>query len=88
MIEVEKNVAHDAALFEKLRQLRTKEAERLHVPPYMVFGDKALIQMATDLPQTSATFLEIYGLGNQKLAQFGPQFMGVIKEYMRERKSA
>jgi ATP-dependent DNA helicase RecQ len=73
--------SYDKALFEKLRQLRTQEAQRLHVPPYIVFGDKALVQMAADLPVTPDAFLEIYGVGQQKLLQFGPQFMAVIREH-------
>ena len=72
---------YDKLLFEKLRVVRTKEAQRLRVPPYVVFGDKALVQMATHFPKTNEAFLEIYGVGNQKLAQFGQQFMSVIREH-------
>lgn len=73
--------SYDTILFEKLRELRTQEAQRLHVPPYVVFGDKALVQMATDLPTTSNDFLEVYGVGQQKLAQFGNSFMKVIRDH-------
>lgn len=72
---------YDKVLFEKLRALRMQESKRLHVPPYVVFGDKALIQMAAQLPTTRDAFLEIYGVGQQKLVQFGPQFMAVIREH-------
>ncbi len=72
----------DPILFDQLRKLRTKEALRLNVPPYVVFGDKALTQMASDCPQTSAEFLEIYGVGQQKLTQFGAQFLAVIRQYV------
>ncbi|OGZ69162.1 MAG: hypothetical protein A3D35_03025, partial [Candidatus Staskawiczbacteria bacterium RIFCSPHIGHO2_02_FULL_34_9] len=75
--------SYDTVLFEKLRELRTQEAQKLHVPPYVVFGDKALVQMATDLPTTSNDFLEVYGVGQQKLAQFGDSFMKVIREHKR-----
>src|SRR3989338_2755242 len=74
---------YDKLLFEKLRVVRTKEAQRLRVPPYVVFGDKALVQMSTHFPKTNEAFLEIYGVGNQKLAQFGQQFMSVIREHGR-----
>ena len=75
------NADYDKTLFEKLKNLRTEEAQRLKVPPYVVFGDKSLIQMATDLPVTEQDFLEIYGVAQQKLSQFGKQFISVIKEH-------
>ena len=71
----------DEGLFEKLRELRTKEAKRLKVPPYIVFGDKALREMASHFPKTPDDFLKINGVGDQKLKKFGEKFMGVIKGY-------
>jgi ATP-dependent DNA helicase RecQ len=71
----------DSVLFEKLRIIRTQEARRLQVPPYIIFGDKTLREMAIYFPKTSSAFLQITGVGNQKLAQFGELFMGVIREY-------
>ena len=76
---------YGSTLFEELRIVRTQEARRLKVPPYVVFGDKALREMATHLPQTPDAFLEINGVGNRKLAQFGEQFMSVIRRYTKER---
>ncbi len=73
--------SYDKLLFEKLRTLRMNESKRLHVPPYVVFGDKALIQMAKHLPKTQSEFLEIHGVGQQKLTQFGKQFLAVIQEH-------
>jgi ATP-dependent DNA helicase RecQ len=75
------NDVYDRELFEKLKILRAQEASRLHVPPYVVFGDKALIQMAKDMPETADDFLEIYGVADRKLEQFGRQFMQVIREH-------
>lgn len=79
--------AYGSTLFEELRSVRTQEARRLKVPPYVVFGDKALREMATHLPQTSDAFLGINGVGNRKLAQFGEQFMSVIRQYAETRTS-
>ncbi len=76
--------SYDASLFEELRALRTQEAHRLQVPPYIVFGDRSLQEMAARLPQTPAAFLEIPGVGNRKLSQFGEQFMSVIRSYVRK----
>ena len=71
----------DENLFEKLREVRTKEAKRLRVPPYIIFGDKALREMASHLPKTSDDFLKINGVGDQKLKKFGEKFMEVIRGY-------
>ena len=75
---------YDKILFEKLKNLRTKEAQRLQVPPYVVFGDKALIQMAKHMPKNPEEFLQIHGVANKKLDQFGEQFMQVIQDYINE----
>lgn len=72
---------YGSTLFEELRSLRTQEARRLNVPPYVVFGDKALREMVVHLPQTPGAFLEINGVGNRKLSQFGEQFLSVIRQY-------
>jgi len=72
---------YDTDLFEALRQVRTSEANRLKVPPYIVFGDKSLRDMAKNRPQTDKAFLEINGVGDKKLKKFGAIFMGAIREY-------
>ena len=73
----------DERLFQELRKTRTIEAQKLRVPPYVVFGDKALYQMAAYFPQTRAEFLNINGVGPQKLSQFGELFMEVIRNYVK-----
>jgi ATP-dependent DNA helicase RecQ len=78
-----KKGAFDLLLFEKLRLLRIKEAKRLNVPPYMIFGDKTLREMATRLPQTSADFLKINGVAEKKLAQFGKTFISAISQHLK-----
>ena len=75
------NTGYDPALFETLRKVRTQEASRLKVPPYIVFGDKSLKEMATQLPQTPTSFLKINGVASQKLSKFGELFMEAIREY-------
>ncbi len=71
----------DPGLFEVLRQVRTNEAARLKVPPYIIFGDRALRDMASNYPQTDEDFLNINGVGDKKLAKFGELFMGAIREF-------
>ena len=80
------NKGYDRVLFEKLRNIRKQEAYRLKVPSYIIFGDKTLQEMAIHFPQTASTFLEINGVGNQKLSQFGEQFMSVIRNYVNTHK--
>ncbi|MFA5831748.1 MAG: RecQ family ATP-dependent DNA helicase [Candidatus Paceibacterota bacterium] len=75
------NGDYDKVLFDELRAIRTQEAENLGVPPYAVFGDKALREMATYFPQTEIAFLEIGGVGNKKLEQFGDSFLPAIRRY-------
>ncbi|MEM9414479.1 MAG: DNA helicase RecQ [Planctomycetota bacterium] len=69
----------DQALFEKLRTLRKQLADEQGVPPYVVFGDKALVQMAQQHPQDDNAFLAVSGVGQKKLEQYGPVFMELIR---------
>ena len=71
-----------AALFELLRQKRRELADKQGVPPFMVFSDKTLHDMAQVKPQTSRDFLEVNGGGQQKLARYGQLMMDVIGEYL------
>lgn len=76
-------INYDTDLFEALRQVRTLEATRLGVPAYIVFGDKTLRELALYQPQTDTAFLQINGVGEKKLTQFGTVFMEAIKNYSR-----
>ena len=72
---------YDTSLFQVLRQVRTNEATRLNVAPYIIFGDKALKEMSLRKPHTDKAFLEINGVVAKKLSQFGEIFMKAIAEY-------
>lgn len=74
----------DDELFEKLRVLRKTIAEELNVPPYVVFGDTTLKQMASFFPQTSESLLEISGVGKQKLEKFGERFLKAISHHAKK----
>ncbi len=74
--------SHDSALFEILRTVRREEALRRNVPAYVVFADRALMEMATHVPKTKPEFLTISGVGEKKLEQFGELFLRAIKEYV------
>ena len=79
-----KGVQYDPDLFQKLRDLRRQIAAESGVPPYVVFGDVALQQMAYYLPQSHESFLRISGVGQTKLAQFGDRFLSVVCSYASE----
>jgi ATP-dependent DNA helicase RecQ len=76
-------IACDEALFERLRQLRKRLADELSVPPYVVFSDVSLRQMARLYPATPEQFLEISGVGQTKLRQFGEAFLAEIAAHLR-----
>ena len=71
----------DAGLFDVLRRLRRTLADELGVPPYVVFGDTSLQDMARSRPTNEERFALVRGVGANKLAQFGPRFMEAIREW-------
>ena len=75
---------YDRDLFEKLRLLRKELADEQGVPPFVVFGDLALRQMASYLPQSEENFSKISGVGQEKLKQYGKIFTEVIQTYAQE----
>jgi ATP-dependent DNA helicase RecQ len=75
-------ISCDEGLFEELRRLRKQVAADREVPPYIVFSDVALRQMARDYPQTERDFARISGVGQKKLAEFGETFLGLIREFL------
>jgi len=74
----------DEGLFEVLRKLRKDLADARGVPPYVVFGDVALRQMTRRYPRDEEAFLAIPGVGQQKLREYGDQFIQVIDEWLLE----
>jgi ATP-dependent DNA helicase RecQ len=69
----------DRDLWEALRDCRKRLADENNVPPYVIFHDTALMEMATERPQSSSTFLEINGVGQTKLDRYGSEFMEVVR---------
>ncbi len=68
----------DQSLFEALRQRRKELADRLDLPPYVIFHDATLEQMAAHRPATEDELLSINGVGEAKLARYGAAFLEVI----------
>lgn len=80
----EDNQKVDDSLFEVLRRLRKELAEGLGVPPYIVFSDNTLSEMCKHLPSNPEQFLNIKGVGEEKLKRYGDKFISVIKNYSSE----
>jgi ATP-dependent DNA helicase RecQ len=76
-------ISCDEALFDRLRRLRKRLADKRGVPPYIVFSDVSLRQMARYYPSNEAEFAQISGVGEQKLKWFGKAFISEIKAYLR-----
>ena len=77
-------VQYDPGLYEKLRALRRTIADEMGVPPYVVFGDTTLQQMAYYIPRSSDSLLRISGVGEAKLARFGDRFLAEIESHATE----
>lgn len=68
-------------LFEVLKSLRKEIADRLKVPPFVVFSDASLKDMCMKYPLTVEEFLNVLGVGDVKANRYGSQFIHAIKEY-------
>lgn len=77
----EEQTEFDRELFERLRALRRQLAEERHVPPYVIFGDRSLQDMSRYFPQSESGMGRIFGVGNEKMAQYGSKFLEVIRQY-------
>ncbi len=73
---------YDRKLFAKLRKLRKAIADEENIPPYVVFNDATLIEMAEQMPLTASEMLSINGVGQRKLERFGKPFMVMIREHV------
>ncbi|MGG4394554.1 DNA helicase RecQ [Paenibacillus thiaminolyticus] len=78
--------AVDQTIFEQLRLIRRELASKAGVPPYIVFNDSTLREMAERMPTTEAEMMLVKGIGEAKLKQFGEPFMAFFRQ--REEESA
>ena len=75
---------YDRALFAKLKHLRKQIAEQDDVPPFVVFSDATLADMADKFPETEFDFLDIHGVAQTKLERYGDRFMAVISKHLHQ----
>jgi ATP-dependent DNA helicase RecQ len=73
--------SYDIELFELLRRKRKELAEEQDIPPYVIFSDKVLSQMASEYPRDETGLLKISGIGINKLERYGNMFLPIIKRY-------
>lgn len=76
--------AHDETLFEQLKALRKKIAKQKNLPPYVIFQDPSMEEMATVYPTTKEELAQINGVGMGKVVKFGGPFLDLISKYVEE----
>jgi ATP-dependent DNA helicase RecQ len=76
--------AYDGKLFEILKTLRKKIAREKNLPPYVIFQDPSLEEMATTYPTTKDDLAQVNGVGMGKVNKFGREFLDVIQKYVDE----
>ena len=74
---------YDPVLFEMLRKKRKEIADRANLPPFTIFHDRTLKEMATRFPQTRESLSMIYGIGTAKIEKYGNIFLGIIRQYRK-----
>jgi ATP-dependent DNA helicase RecQ len=72
------------ALFDRLRSLRKTLADDQGVPPYVIFHDRTLRQLAAELPTTPGQLRRIHGVGERKALQYGEPFLAAVAAYVEE----
>ncbi|MFZ9044674.1 MAG: DNA helicase RecQ [Cyclobacteriaceae bacterium] len=76
--------SYDTVLFDMLKALRKDEAKQKDLPPYVIFQDPSLEEMATVYPTTADDLKKIIGVGDSKARKFGKPFLKLISEYVEE----
>lgn len=73
-----------AALFEKLRSVRTELAAEKSVPPYIICSDKTLKDMCAKLPRDKEQLADVYGMGEQKIQNYGEAFVTAVNSLVAD----
>lgn len=83
----EEEPVYSANLYEILRDIRKTIADEEDVPPFQIFPNRTLTEMATRLPRTRGELLGIYGVGEYKVSRYGARFLEAIQAYADHRQS-
>ena len=73
--------ADEKLLFDDLRQLRLTIARQEHMPPYIIFSDKTLVDMCVKKPDDKKSMLDCNGVGENKYERYGEKFLEVISRH-------
>lgn len=73
-----------AALFEKLRSVRTELAAEKSLPPYIICSDKTLKDMCAKLPRDKEQLADVYGMGEQKIQNYGEAFVTAVNSFVAD----
>lgn len=73
-----------AALFEKLRSVRTELAAEKSVPPYIICSDKTLKDICAKLPRDREQLADVYGMGEQKIQNYGEAFVTAVNSFVAD----
>ncbi len=82
-VAAEKPAANDTqaeAIINNLKAWRKRKADDLNVPPYVIFGDKTLLDLAAKKPKNRQDLLNVYGIGRMKAEEFGRSILQIIEE--------
>ena len=79
---------YKAPLFNRLREKRKALADAANVPPYVIFSDQTLLEMAAVLPQTRAAFGKLHGVGRFKLKTYAAEFLPLLAAHNEQRSVA
>jgi ATP-dependent DNA helicase RecQ len=75
------SLEYNQDLFEELRALRKQLADTAGVPPFVIFADTTLAEMAATLPGNAMDLMRVHGVGVHKLERYGPAFLEVIRNF-------
>lgn len=84
VVDVRVGKSYDTVLFESLKKLRKHIARERDLPPYVIFQDPSLEEMATTYPTTMEELEEVVGVGKGKAKKFGKEFINLIDKYVDE----
>ncbi|AMM51631.1 ATP-dependent DNA helicase RecQ [Rufibacter sp. DG15C] len=83
-VETQAAAGHDTVLFDMLKSLRKKLAKEMNLPPYVLFQDPSIKEMATTYPTNKEDLSHIAGVGMGKAQKFGKPFLELITKYVEE----
>ena len=75
---------YDSVLFEQLRAKRKELADTESIPPYVIFSDRTLKEVATYFPQSKESFEKIHGIGQIKVEKYADNFLPIICTYCQQ----